>query len=392
MQRRDCLLPLTHRGQAVTFDGMQICIDVQAAVAQRAGVGRYTRNLVEHLAPLARDCELRAFYFDFRHGGQAFASAAVRERPIRWCPGRLVQWGWKTLHWPPVNWLAGAADLYHFPNFTIPPLRRGRAIVTIHDMSFMRFPDFAESKNLQYLSRTIGSTVDRADAIITISEFSRSELAAFFPAAAAKAHAIPLGLQDGFARPPDDRIASVLRELKLTRPYMLNVGTIEPRKNQAFLVDVFEKLTRFDGELVIAGMPGWKSDPVMARIRRSPIADRIRLLHFVEDTSLPSLYAAAELFVFPSHYEGFGFPPLEAMACGTAVVSSRGGSLPEVLGDAVLMLPDFDAERWSHEIDALLTDSARRRDLADRGTRHAAQYTWRRTAEQTLALYREVAA
>jgi glycosyltransferase involved in cell wall biosynthesis len=168
------------------------------------------------------------------------------------------------------------------------------------------------------------------------------------------------------------------------------VGTLEPRKNIPFLVEIFERLTEFDGLLVLAGMPGWKTDPILARIRSSPRASAIRTLRFVDDTLLQALYADAELFIFPSFYEGFGLTPLEAMQAGTPVVASAGGSLPEVLGDAALFPGAFDAERWAAAVRDALTDSALRDRLKRAGRARAALYTWDATAQRTWEVYRSL--
>ena len=369
---------------------MNVCLDIQPAVGQRAGVGRYTRALVEHLGEGCGADRLRLFYFDFLRRGLTFAAPGLDQQAIRWCPGRLVQKSWKNLHWPPFDWLAGRADVYHFPNFIIPPLASGRAVVTVHDVSFLRYPAMAEARNLAYLKARIADTVRRADAIITDSRFSAGEIIELLRAEPAKVFPIPLGAAD-HVRPPDqEAVARLRRERGLTRPYLLTVGTLEPRKNTAFLADVFEAMTAFDGDLVIAGMRGWKYEPILARLRASPRSGSIRYLEYVGDSELPALYAGAELFLFPSIYEGFGFPPLEAMLCGVPVLASTAGSLPEVLGDGARLIAEFDAGRWAGEALRLLADSAARHGMIAQGRAWAQRYTWHETARQTWAIYRKV--
>ena len=147
----------------------------------------------------------------------------------------------------------------------------------------------------------------------------------------------------------------------------------------------------FDGDLAIAGMRGWKYAPILERLRASPRAGAIRYLDYVGDEELSALYAGAELFLFPSLYEGFGFPPLEAMLCGAPVLASTAGSLPEVLGEGARLIAEFDAERWAGEALRLLADSAARREMIAKGRAWAQRYTWRETARQTWAIYRKVA-
>jgi glycosyltransferase involved in cell wall biosynthesis len=207
---------------------------------------------------------------------------------------------------------------------------------------------------------------------------------------AAKTFPIHLGLGAEMKRPDADAIAAGRHALRLDRPYLLLVGTLEPRKNIPFLIEVFEKLRDFDGDLVIAGMRGWKFEPILARMAASSCGDRIRHLDYVADEQLPALYAGAEALVFPSLYEGFGFPPLEAMACGTPVVSSRGGSLPEVLGEAAEYVDGFRAEEWAGAVMRILRDRARRAELVSRGQVQARRYTWPETASKTWDVYRQV--
>ncbi|MBP7830545.1 MAG: glycosyltransferase family 4 protein [Kiritimatiellae bacterium] len=366
---------------------MKVCVDIQAAVAQRAGVGRYAKSLVEHLGPLAGNDELSLFYFDFKGRGDPFPVPNATRKAVRWCPGRLVQQAWKRLGWPPFDWFAGRAEVYHFPNFIIPPLARGKAVVTIHDLAFKRFPETTERRNLDHLTSQIGKTVARADAIIAVSAFVAREIHELLGVPASRIFAIPSGMAGAWAAPSADSVTAMRREFGLDRPYLLTVGTLEPRKNVAFLVEVFERM-KFDGDLVIAGAPGWKYEPILDRIRRSARAPRLRHLRYVAEKHLAALYAGAELFVFPSLYEGFGFTPLEAMACGVPVLAAATGSLPEVLGVAAEIVPGYDAADWADRADRLLTDTARRAELKERGFLQARRFSWDETARKTWQVYR----
>jgi glycosyltransferase involved in cell wall biosynthesis len=370
---------------------VRVCIDIQSAVTQRAGIGRYTLQLAQRLGRYATDDSLVLTYFDFRRAGLPFSAPGAQLRPIRWCPGRAAQWAWKRLNWPPYDRLAGTADVFHFPNFVIPPLRSGRTVVSIHDVSFARHPEFAEKKNLEYLSARIRDTVQRADAIITISEFSASELCELMNVERSRLHPIHLGIAQGFAAGAGESDASALEALGIDGPYLLTVGTVEPRKNLPFMIDVFEQLTAFDGKLVIAGMLGWKYEPILERIRASSRAKDIHYVSYVPDECLPALYAGADLFLLTSHYEGFGFTPLEAMACGTPVLSSAGGSLPEVLGDAAVVIDTFDAGLWAERAQELLTGGELRERLIPAGRERAARYTWEDTITKTWDVYRSLA-
>lgn len=367
---------------------LKICIDIQAAVAQGAGIGRYVRLLAEHLNKSAEADSLIFFYFDFMRRG--LSSPLANTRAVRWWPGRIAQSCWKRLGWPPFDWFAGKADLYHFPNFIIPPLGNGKCVVSIHDASFLRYPEFTEKRNLAYLRAAIENTVRRADAIITISHFSALELASFFPEAREKIQVIYPGIVEHMTLPAL-QVGDKIRQAKgLRRPYVLTVGTLEPRKNIEFLMQVFENMKEFQGELVVVGRRGWKYASIIDRLRSSPRAAEVRLLDDVDDGELSAIYAGAQLFLFPSFYEGFGFPPLEALACGVPVISSMGGSLKEVLGEGALLIEEYKAARWAQDAMFLMNDRHARQSLIDKGRRQVSQYSWTETAKKTIALYRSL--
>ncbi len=371
---------------------MNVCIDIQSAVGQRAGVGRYTKTLVQHLGQAkGEDDSLDLFYFDFQHGGTPFDAPGANTRIVRWFPGRIAQKLWQTVAWPAFDTFAGSADVYHFPNFLAPPLNTGKSVVTIHDMAFARFPQFIEERNLRHLSARIRDTVERADAVIAVSQFSADEIHDILGVDQSRIFAIHSGIDQQFRAPAKSEVKAITAELGLDRPYILTVGTVEPRKNIGFLIDVFERMTDFDGQLVIAGSLGWKYEATVRKMRESKRAADIRHLTHVDDTSLAALYAGAEMLAMPSFYEGFGFPPIEAMACGTPVISSRGGSLAEVLGEGAVLIDRFEIDDWVDQAGRMLTDASHRADMIEKGKRRAARYSWAETARQTWKVYEALA-
>ncbi len=370
---------------------MNVCMDIQPAIAQRAGVGRYVKLLAQNLGALtAGSNTLTLCYFDFTRKASVPAVPNAQYKAIRSCPGRLAQLAWKTIQWPPFNMFSGDADVFHFPNFILPPLSSGKSIATIHDMSFMRFPQFAEQRNCKYLSARILDTVRRASAIITDSGFSAMEIHELLNVPANRIFPIHLGIDSEFRPQSETQIQSSLAELNITRPYILTLSTIEPRKNIPFLIQIFERLTDFPGDLVISGMPGWQYKPIMDKIKSSPRAANIHYLNYVPDHHLPALYAGAELFLFTSFYEGFGLPPLEAMACNTPVISSATGSLPETLGSAATLLDTFDLDLWVETVRKTLFNSDQRRQMSIQGRKQAAKYSWTETARKTWDVYKKV--
>ncbi len=366
---------------------MRVCLDMQSAVAQRAGVGRYTKLLAEHLAAARGKHTLCGFFFDFHRRGLSFHIPGAELASCRWLPGRVAQGLWKTVGLPPYDLLAGPADLYHFPNFTLPPLRRGRSAITVHDAAFARLPDTLEEKNLAYLRAHMGPSIARADAVLTPSRFTANELGELLQVPREKLFPVLSGIDPAMAPQPPARVNALRRRLGLDRPYLLMVGTLEPRKNIPFLFDVFDRLDGFDGDLVIAGRPGWKYEPILARLQSARRRDRIRLVEQLGEDELPDLYTGAELFVLASHYEGFGFPPLEAMACGTPAVVSPGGALAETCAGGGLVLPDTLVDAWVAALERLLSHPSEREALRARGLAHAATLTWPETARQTWKAY-----
>lgn len=370
---------------------MKICMDYQPAVAQCAGIGRYTRVLASELAKLLDpEDELRLFYCDFKRAGKRHSVDGAEYVTFRAMPGAVMQKMWHHLRFPPFNWSAGGADIYHFTNFTDRPITRGKSVVSIHDMSFVRYPQFAEKRNLKYLRAGLKRTARNADAIITISEFSKAEIEELLPEARGKVFVTYLGIGEDFKPATEVETEAARRELGLSHPFIMALGTVEPRKNLEFLVDVFEQVAEDGVDLVIAGAPGWKSRPILERFENTRFPNQLHYLRFVPDGKLATLYSAASLFVMPSFYEGFGFTPLEAMACGTPVLTSSGGSIPEVVGSAARVLEGFDLREWVEEVRAILGDPGRRAEMSRTGREHAAGFRWENTARETLEIYRKV--
>ena len=298
---------------------MKVCVDIQAGVAQRAGVGRYTKSLVEHLGPLAGGDELSLFYFDFKRKGDPFPVPGATPARGALVPRAVVQQAWKRLGWPPFDWLAGRADVYHFPNFVLPPLtaREGRG-----DDPRREF--FAASRNHRAAQPGLPDGADRQDRarrrqVITDSQFAARRFRRLLGAPRTRSRPSLSACPTACARRPWAGLQAVRRGFGLERPYLLIVGTIEPRKNIPFLVGCLRTHEGFRRRPGARGAAAGNIEPILERMRVRPRAARIRYLDFVEERPAACPVRRRGAVHLPVLYEGFGFPPLEAMACGTPV-------------------------------------------------------------------------
>ena len=289
-------------------------------------------------------------------------------------------------------------DVVFGANYFLPRLLGAiarRRVVTVHDLTYKRHPDLLQKETLESLERHMTRELAVADAVICVSESTRDDLLEFYEVDERRVFAIhsgviPSGARDlGGGRRATHATRS-LAPLGMTPPrYILFVSTIEPRKNLGVLLDAFERLRArgaYDGSLVVVGKIGWKAATIARRLRAPGVVH----LDYLDPADLAAVYAGAELFVFPSIYEGFGFPLLEAMAHGVPSIAARSSSLPEIGGEAALYFDPHDARALEALMERALTDRALRDDLAARGRARAAEFGWDRAAEQTLAVLRAV--
>ncbi|MDD2546903.1 MAG: glycosyltransferase family 1 protein [Burkholderiaceae bacterium] len=287
------------------------------------------------------------------------------------------------------------AALYHSPNYFLPPFS-GRTVTTVHDLSHHIYPEFHPAARIDYMRRMLPESLARADHVITVSESARQDLITHMGYPADRATAVPLGVNPVFRPHCAHELAPVLQRLGLeAQAYTLYVGTIEPRKNLDRLLAAYEALPsalRRRTPLVLAGSPGWCSEHTHERMERAASAGWLHYLRFVAQADLPALYAGAALFAYPSLYEGFGLPVLEAMASGVPVVTSNTSSLPEVVGAVALQVPPEDTAALTQALARGLQDERWRVQAATAGLERAARFTWERCVEQTVAVYARVTA
>ena len=382
---------------------MRIGIDYTSAAHQGAGIGRLTRNVVRALAEIDQENEYTLLvqgreipYPPAVPHGRNVASGIPNANfgEVRtWISERWWTRIWHRLRLPiPVDWVVGSIDLFHSPDFTLPPTRPGtRTIVTVHDLSFLRLPHCFEPALLDYLAVHVPRAVRRADRVLADSESTRRDVIELLGIPGDKVSVLYSGVEPRFQPIHDPQTLEGVR-LKYDLPprFVLCVGTIQPRKNHAALIEAFTRLDTSDLSLVIVGGKGWLYEDVFHKIRELGMRDRVHLTGFVDDRDLPVLYNLAEVFAWPSLYEGFGLPPLEAMACGIPVVTANNSSLPEVVADAGLLVDAADTQALAHALARVLNDPALRRTLVARGLARAREFTWHKAAQTLLATYKHV--
>ncbi len=387
---------------------LTIAIDYTTGVYPGAGVARYSRSLVTALTQLDRRNSYRLFYgrlglprktpeyARMRTLLEHFGNVEVREIPLS---PRHLNIIWQRARLPlPLDALIGRADVVHSPDFLGPPLLRGRSIITIHDLSFMVVPEYSDPGNREYLRAALPRSIQRAHRVVAVSEATRQDVIRLFGVKPQKVVTIPNGVDTDF-RPLTNRelnqLAPRLRQqLLLPSHFILNVGTLEPRKNLLRLLGAYARMrargTQRGHDLVLAGRKGWMYEDIFRKVEELGLKDNVHFLDYVPDEDLNTLYNLATLFVYPSLYEGFGLPVLEAMACATPVITSKGGALGEVAGNAALLIDPQSEESIAAALETVLEREEVRAFLQEAGPNRAANFPWTATARQMLGVYEGV--
>lgn len=351
-----------------------------------AGISWYIYHLVQHLEPTP-DLAYTLFLSDPR---ARFANCALTRSRLP-TDKPIVRIFWEQII-QPIELRRAQIDLLHALAFAGPKITSIPWIATIYDLSFMRYPDSFHPLNRIYLTWAVRHAVQRAQHLIAISESTRRDLIDLFGAAPERVSVIYCGKDAAFVPATDRAALDAWRAQRgVPEKMILFVGTLEPRKNVARLIRAFaraKRAARLPHKLALIGARGWKYAAVDETIARENIADDVIFVGYVPQDELPRWYQAADLFVYPSLYEGFGMPPLDALASGTPVVTSNAASLPEVGGDAAIQIAPEDMDALTDAIVRALTDQDLRAQMIARGLAHAAHFSWERTGRATTALYR----
>ncbi len=366
---------------------MKIGIDIRPALEEPAGIGKVTLNLTERLASVGRDHSFVLYAnkpFDLKLPRERFTPVVVRCG--NFAPGRLL---WHFAALIRARFIDKVDLLISVASLQSAALTREFVLLVVPDLTNVLFPEWHVGKPRLTGRLLLRRALRHARGVIAISEQTRDDIARYMggslrPDAVSVAY---IGCDDAFAVVPSQaEIEDVQRRYGLRPGYILSVGTIEPRKNHARLIAAFSGLASSNGDvdLVIVGRKGWKWEDAFEAARTSGCASRIRFLEFVPQTDLPAVYAGATMLAYPSLYEGFGIPPLEAMTVGVPVVTSSVSSLPEVVGDAALLVDPRDIEALREAMVRLLSDSDLRRTLVEKGRRRAQRFSWESFAQSVL--------
>ena len=373
---------------------MRIGIDARSVLKQRSGVGTYTFNLIQHLSRLDRENRYVLFYshhLDVKSAIPEIENPNFESRFFRF-PNKLLNLLWGTVKVPKIDWFVGDVDVYHSPNFSLNVLGRGKSLMTIHDLNFLVYRKFAIASGRWHYAFKIKEYAEKADAIIAVSQSTKSEIIKYLKIPEEKIHVIYEGCSQAFQPLPEsEKKEKVKEKYNVKGDFILCVGTLEPRKNLKGLIQAYDRSrAKEDFLLVLAGGKGWKYKHIFRLIKQLKLEDRVVFTGYVSDSDLPALYNGASVFVYPSFYEGFGLPPLEAMACGIPVIVSHTTSLPEVVGDAGIYVDPFDIEQISFSIDTVLSDTRLCQTLREKGLKRAKLFSWEKTARETLKLYQQL--
>ena len=372
---------------------MRIGLDGIPLTALRTGVGHYTFELASALARVAPDSNFEVVYPSNLPPAFTELDASISLPPN--LEIKRIRVGPLGRHW----WSIGlpryvrsnGIELFHGTNYDVPPWRQCATVLTIHDLSLLIHPETHEKRRVSRSRRRLPLMTRAANAVIVPTESVRREVCQHLGLSAEKVFAVPEAARECFAPMELAATTDVRRRLGIGDDFLLTVGTIEPRKNLQTLISAFEEIagghSQTTLQLVIAGSRGWLSNSLFDALEKSPIRKRIVLTEYLNDEELRALYSSCRAFVYPSIYEGFGLPPLEAMACGSPVITSRIPALEETTGGAAILVEPGNVQELAATIANVLDDDDLRSRLSIQGRSRAAEFTWERTARLTLDVY-----
>lgn len=375
---------------------MKVGIELQPCLNNKSGIGVYTYELTKRLQNF-NDIELEGNIFNFLNRTDIRSDVEglnFRKNICSFLSYRFYKIAWRYL---PIKYnflFRTKVEIYQFFNFIIPPKVPGKTITAIHDLTYILCPDSMKAKRRKRLENDMKKTVNRADYIITVSECSKRDIIKYLKVDESKIQVIYNGVDEVYKKMLNHEIIDeIKKKYNIDGKYLLYLGTLEPRKNIETIIkayNLFNKCNNENIKLVLAGKKGWLYDDIFKLIKEFKIEDKVIFTDYVDDDDKPALYQGAEIFLFPSLYEGFGIPVVEAMASGTPVITSNSSSLPEVAGEAAIITDPMDYKEISRSIERILNDSELRENMINEGIKQADKFNWDESAEKLKKLYYDV--
>lgn len=366
----------------------------------KTGIGWCADNLIKELAKDSNYIFYLDYFKSFRHREMekklhSYEKYGIKLKPCVWFHNIFYKLIWPIIPIPYRFFFRKKRDITQFFNYVIPPGVKGKKVTIIHDMAYKACPDTVNKKTKKWLDLNLKKSCIRADAIITVSEFSKSEIIKYLKIPKEKIHVMHLGVDfSKFHTEYTEEQARLIRDkYGLENEYLLYLGTIEPRKNIRALIEAYAVLHSKDAyipQLVLSGGNGWLNDDIYGAVKELQLEDKVIFTGYVDQEDSPVLMKNALAFLFPSLYEGFGMPVIEAMACGTPVMTSNSSSLAEIAGDAALLVDEKSVKSISEGIRKLIKDTELREELSEKGLKHCRQFTWERSANVLKEVYRKL--
>lgn len=375
---------------------MKIGLEIQSILKDKTGVGWYTQKIIENFNN--SEIEFEGYGFNFLNRNdikEELEHLNFNCKINNFIPYSIYRRIWKFI---PISYntlFNSDVDIYHFFNYIVPPKINGKVIVTVYDMVYKVYPETMTKRNYERLDKELKRSVDRADKIITISKNSKKEIVKFLDVDEAKIEIVYPGIDKNlyFKDYNDEDIKRVRNKYNLPLKYILYLGTLEPRKNIIRIIDAYAALKNQIDEnicLVIAGKKGWMYEDIFNKVDTYGLKDDVIFTGYVDEKDKPIIYKMSKVFIFPSLYEGFGMPVLEAMAAGVPVITSNTSALPEVVGDAGILVNPYDILEIANSLKKILEDSQIRLQLIEKGLKQSLKFSWKKSAEKLLEIYKEV--
>jgi glycosyltransferase involved in cell wall biosynthesis len=369
---------------------MRIGVDLSVIQSTKSGVDWYTHHVIKGMMGLLAPDEEMVLFSNRETGFEKEAAAYPRASVVMSSFRYQEPWRQFVL---PLLLRKHQIDVCFFTNFVLSVAAHCPMVLTIHDLSFKLFPRTHSLRNVIWARSLVPISTRRARRIIAVSNNTKLDLLRVMNVKEEKIDVVFEAASGDYSPEPQPDDGEALSMYGISQPYILYVGTLEPRKNLTMLIRAFDKAAKAlpDLHLVLAGRRGWMAQSIFDEFEKRNLLGRVHITGYVQDEHLPALYRQAAAFVYPSLYEGFGLPPLEAMSSGTPVIVSHSSSLPEVVGDAGLYVNPLDTEELAEAIEAVAGDSQLSQSLREKGLQRAPQFSWKKTAEETLEIIREAA-